>query len=136
MFSKEHLSKQKKSFTPHNFKPQVRNSAWWIGKEEDKKSETPRLGTELNEFPLGTNWLLFNTIKSSLFYYRHQWENKQCDPDKGLEQHSCFCLSFFFSESYHHLSVDRLKGTKPAHRKLMSQAGQVDRKALGRRVRG
>jgi hypothetical protein len=33
MFSKEHLSKQKKSFTPHNFKPQVRNSAWWIGKK-------------------------------------------------------------------------------------------------------
>lgn len=72
MFSKEHLSKQKKSFTPHNFKPQVRNSAWWIGKEEDEKSETPSLGTELNEFPLGTNRLLFNTITSSLFYYRHQ----------------------------------------------------------------
>lgn len=88
MFSKEHLSKQKKSFTPHNFKPQVRNSAWWIGQEEDKKPETPRRGEEVNEFPLGTNRLLFNTIKSSLFHYRHQFKNKQCDQDKGLEQHS------------------------------------------------
>ena len=43
MFSKEHLSKQKKSFTPHNFKPQVRNSAWWMGKKEDGKPETLRL---------------------------------------------------------------------------------------------
>lgn len=52
------------------------------------KPETLRLGEELNEFPLGTNRLLFNTIKSSLFHYRHPFENKQCDQDKGLEQHS------------------------------------------------
>lgn len=97
MFSKEHLSKQKKSFTPHNFKPQVRNSAWWISKEEDKKPETPGLGVELNEFPLGTNGLLFNTIKSSLFYYRHQCKNKQCDEDKGPEQHSVSVSVSLFS---------------------------------------
>lgn len=98
MFSKEHLSKQKKSFTPHNFKPQVRNSAWWIGKKEDKKPETRRLGVELNEFPLGTSSLLFNTIKSSLFHYRHQCENKQCDQDKGLEQHSVSLSLSSFSQ--------------------------------------
>lgn len=49
---------------------------------------------------------------------------------------STLFLSLFFSERYHHLSVDRLKGTNPAHRKLMSQAAQVDRKALRSRVRG
>lgn len=67
MFSKEHLSKQKKSFTPHNFKPQVRNSAWWIRKEEGRKPETLRLEVELNEFPLGTNRLLFNRLNPLCF---------------------------------------------------------------------
>lgn len=109
MFSKEHLSKQKKSFTPHNFKPQVRNSAWWIGRGEDKKPETPRLEVELNEFPLGTNRLLFNTIKSSLFHYRHQCENKQCDQDKGLEEHS---VSLFHSFSWRTITTSQWIGLK------------------------
>lgn len=55
-----------------------------------------------------------------------------------LRPGAAFCFSFsffFFSESYHHLSVDRLKGTYLAHRKLMGWVGQVYRKALGCGVR-
>lgn len=46
-----------------------------------------------------------------------------------------FLFLVFFSESYHHLSVDRLKGTSLAHRKLMREAKQVYGKALRCRVR-
>lgn len=101
------------------------------GRQETWNSQT---WSKLNEFPLDTNRLLFNTIKSSLFYYRHQCKNKQCDQDKGSVVAVSLSFSLSLLGSYHHLSVDKLKGTKPAPRKLMSQAEQVGRKALDSRV--
>lgn len=37
-------------------------------------------------------------IKSSLFHYTHQCKNKQCDQDKGLEQHSASLSLSSFSQ--------------------------------------